>query len=155
MKIRAYTLMEVTIALLISAICITICYTAYSLIGDYFKAFSRKNEIADRVISLRHVIQADFLRSNHVIKSEDGFILSQDSIFIHYQFVEKGILRQFGKLHTDTFALKFAMLETYFEQQEAFETDTIDQVKFTVFLDKNMPVSMQFDKYYSAQNLFR
>ena len=155
MKIKAYTLMEVTVAMLISAICISICYTAYALVGDYYKAFAHKNETVDRLLSLRHVIQADFTKSKNILRSSDGFTLAQDSIFIHYQFAEKGILRKLGEVHTDTFDLKFALLETYFEQVEALEADTIDQVRFTVFLDKQFPVKMQFDKYYSAQDLFK
>ena len=43
-KINAYTLMEVTVAMLLSAICIGIAYSAYDIIGNYYRSFQQKND---------------------------------------------------------------------------------------------------------------
>lgn len=154
-KIKAYTLMEVTVAMLLSAICISICYTAYGIIGDYYHLFHQKNQLADQVISLRHALEKDFLKSSLVLKQEDGFELLVDTTKIHYAFDEHMVLRKLGALHTDTFKLEIQNLKTYFERSEVMEIAIIDQVDFTVFLDKNTSTAIQVKKLYSAKDLFK
>lgn len=154
LKIRAYTLMEVTVAMLLSAICISICYTAYGIIGDYYHLFHQKNESADQVLSLKHALEKDFLKSNYILKQEDGFELLIDTTKIHYSFEEQAVLRKFGAIHTDTFKLQTKALKATFEGKELLEIDTIDQVSFTILLDKNTFTTIEVNKWYSAQNLF-
>jgi prepilin-type N-terminal cleavage/methylation domain-containing protein len=153
MKIKAFTLMEVTVAMLISAICITVCYTAYSIIANYYSSFQLKNQAADHVLSLKQVMEIDFLKSNCLLKTEDGIELLQDSTAIQYTFTNSTVLRKLGVLHTDTFKVQYSNLKTYFETNEIVETDTIDRVNFTVLLNQTS-VPIQINKYYSAKDLF-
>lgn len=147
--------MEVTVAMLLSAICISICYTAYSIIGDYYRLFHQKNETADQVLSLRHVLEKDFLKSSYILKQEDGFELLIDTTKIHYTFDEHAVLRKFGEIHTDTFKVETQNLKTYFDGVELMEIDTIDQIGFTILLAKNTPTTIQLNKLYSAKDLFK
>lgn len=146
--------MEVTVAMLIAAVCITACYTAYGLVSTYYRTFQQKNETAAVVMSLKQVIETDFLKSKGILKSEDGFELLQDSTKISYHFNEGRILRALANIHTDTFKLQFDQLGTYFENQPVVTADTIDQISFTTFLGQRVPVRLQINKHYSAKDLF-
>ncbi len=136
-KIKAYTLMEVTVAMLLSAITITICYTAYGIMTNYFKTFHDNVQ-----------------KSNYLLKTTKGFELLQDSTHINYLVNDDYVLRQLNELRTDTFKLKVAELKSFFEYKEIMEPDTIDQINFKLFIQKDVPITIQINKYYSAAALF-
>ena len=146
--------MEVTIAMLISAIAISICYTAYEIIGSYYKTFQEKNKVADNVLSLIHIMERDFLRSSHILNNNDGLAIDQDSLTVYYVFKDDVILRRMSELHTDTFDLKHHGIKFFFEGTEVIEADTVDQVKLDLELDKKETVTIQLFKHYSAKDLF-
>jgi Tfp pilus assembly protein PilE len=127
MKIKAYTIMEVTIAMLLFAIVVSICYTAYGIVSSYYSTFHQKNKTANDIISLKNVMEHDFLKSNCILKSDDGFDVFVDTTKIKYSFTDQGISRTFSTLHTDS---------------------------FTVVVDKKMTIPMQINKHYSAKDLF-
>jgi hypothetical protein len=147
--------MEVTIAMLLSAICISICYTAYGIIGNYYAKFQQKNQTANTVLALRQVLARDFLKSKLIIHHEDGLELQQDGLSIYYNFSPETIQRRLNEEHTDTFSLKYHDLRYTFEGREIMVADTIDQLNFKIILDSLTTVPVQFNKKYSAENLFK
>lgn len=155
MKIKAYTLMEVTVAMLLSAICMSICYTAYYIITGYYTSFHQKNKTANEVLVLRHMLEGDFLKSRLVFRTEDSITLQVDTTKIYYVFTKDGILRKFGALPIDTFKLQSADLKTHFEHQEVLDTGIIDRLNFTVLLAGKLAVPIQIHTFYSAKDLFK
>jgi hypothetical protein len=154
-KVNAYTLMEVTLAMLLSAISITICYTAYGLIGNYYKTFGRRNESADVVLSLRHVLEKDFLNGKYVLHGEEGIEIVSDSSKIDYKFRDGCITREINMLHVDTFEVAPSHFVSFFEGREAVQADTLDEIRFVIQLDSTVSVPLGFHKKYSAHDLFR
>jgi hypothetical protein len=146
--------MEVTVAMLLSAIAISICYTAYGLISNYYTAFHQKNQTADELIDLKHAMELDFNKSPVVLKSDSGITLLVDSINIHYIFLDQKILRKLSNKHTDTFKLEHNSLTTSFEAQQVLAADTIDQLNFNVLVPKKTNIPIQVNKFYSAKDLF-
>lgn len=155
MKIKAYTLMEVTVAMLLSAICISICYSAYQIITGYYTSFHQKNKIASEVLFLRHSLEGDFLKSKLVMRNEAGIVLQIDRTKVYYAFNENAIVRKLDTLPADTFELKTGNFKTYFEQQELVEGGRIDQLNFSIFLAEKLAVPIQVNTFYSAQDLFK
>lgn len=153
-KIKAYTLMEVTIAMLLSAICISICYSAYGIIGSYYQTFKLKNETADAALSLRHVLEKDFLKSKLVLSTDSGLMMQRDSSTILYTFREKAILRELPELHTDTFKVSYSGLQFFFEGEILEQKDTVDRMDLEILLDKAAVAKIRVEKKYSAENLF-
>lgn len=154
-KINAYTLMEVTVAMLLSAICIGIAYSAFDIIGNYYRTFQQKNEKADALLSIREVLSKDFQKSKLVMNTPDGILLEQDSVNINYVFEADRILRQIPSLRTDTFKVVWKDKYAGFEGNEVLEPDTIDLLKLKITLDQHSLVPLTFYKHYSAQNLFQ
>lgn len=154
MKIKAYTLLEVTIAMLLSAICITICYTVYGIVTSYYITFHEKNEVADGIMSLKYSLAHDFSKGKYVFKSDSGLTVQVDTTKIFYSFSNQQVLRKMNELHTDTFKVQAGLLLTYFENVEVNSADTIDQINFSVLL-KGTIIPIQVNKYYSATDLFK
>ncbi len=154
-KVYAYTLMEVTLAMLLSAIAITVCYTAYGLIGNYYKTFGRQNESADVVLSLRHVLEKDFLNGKYILYGEEGIEIVSDSSKVDYKFRGGCITREINRLHVDTFKVAPSHFVSFFEGREAVQSDTLDEIRFVIQLDSMVSVPLGFHKKYSAHDLFR
>ncbi|MDQ0966826.1 Tfp pilus assembly protein PilE [Flavobacterium sp. W4I14] len=154
-RINAYTLMEVTLAMLLSAISITVCYTAYGLVANYYKTFARRNESADVVLSLRHVLEKDFLNGKYVLHGEEGIEIVSDSSKIGYKFRGGCITREINLLHVDTFKVAPSHFVSFFEGREAVKADTLDEIRFVIQLDSTVSVPLGFHKKYSAHDLFR
>jgi Tfp pilus assembly protein PilE len=153
-QIKAYTLMEVTVAMLLSAICITLCYSAYGIITGYYHEFGKKNETIAAVLSLKQVLERDFLKSKYVLRNENEIILINDSTNIKYLFDSNFVARNFNELHTDTFKLTTTGFAASFEKIEIVNTDTIDHLSFDAILPKHKIVPIQINKIYSSENLF-
>lgn len=153
-KISAYTLMEVTVAMLLSALTITICYSAYGIVTNYFSIFEEKNALATEALLLRHTLERDAERSEYLLRTSDGFVFLQDSMNVNYVFTDTAILRRLNELHTDTFKFQTNQLKSSFEGIEIAEPDTIDQLGFKLNLKKGNVVSIQLNKHYSATALF-
>ena len=154
-KLNAFTLMEVTVAMLISAICITICYTAYSLIQGYYIRFAERNQQADLVLNLKHVLERDFQKALHVIKTEEGLVIQEDSVTIDYSFDDQQILRSIEELHTDTFTIPVQKVNFYFEDREANIADTIDRLHIMLLMNKDINMPLYINKNYSSADLFK
>lgn len=152
-RIEAYTLMEVAIAMLLAAICISICYTAYGMVGDYFQAFQKRNAAAEEVLTLRRTMEKDILRGRYLIRSTDGIDIVGDSLGISYHFAEKAVLRKLKDLRTDSFHVTAAQTHFLFEGREALELDTVDQVNFMLTPDKQSAIPIALTKLYSAHDL--
>lgn len=154
-KLAAFTLMEVTVAMLISGLVITICYTAYGLIQGYYMRFGEKNKASSLVLDLKHVLERDFIKAVHIIRTEDGFVVRQDSLVVNYIFNDKQVLREVKDLHTDTFAMPVQKMDFYFEGHEVHTADTVDQVNLELQMNKDTKVPVQLNKYYSSADLFK
>ncbi|MBB5649133.1 prepilin-type N-terminal cleavage/methylation domain-containing protein [Pedobacter cryoconitis] len=154
-KVHAFTLMEITVAMLISGLVITICYTAYGLIQGYYIRFGEKNKTSSLVLDLKHVLERDFFKAVHIIRTENGFVVQQDSLVVDYIFNDKQVLRQIESLHTDTFAMPVQKINFYFEGREAQITDTVDRINLELQMNKDTQVPIQVNKCYSSVDLFR
>lgn len=152
--IKAYTLMEMTVAMLLAAISITICYSAYGIVSGYFIGFQQKNKQAQDVLMFTHAMERDLQRCNLVLRLEDGVELQCDSVNVNYHFAGKYILRVLGEFKTDTIQLEHTSVLAFFEGSEVNTTDTIDRINLSIVLAQK-PIPLQFRKNYSSANLFQ
>ena len=154
-KIRAYTLMEITVAMLLVAVCMSICYAGYGLIEAYFKEFQKKNAITQDILALNNTMDRDFLKASYLIRTADGIKLQYPAHQIFYHFGENAVLRTVSELRTDSFHLRPADIRFQFKGKEANEQDTVDQVIFYLDTDGQPKIPVTKRKLYSAQDLLR
>ena len=154
-KINAYTLMEITVSMLLAAICISVCYSAYGLINNYFNAFKKKNVLNQEVLTLNGTMDRDFLKANYIIRTADGMSIESPNQLIHYHFVGQEVIRSVSGLRTDSFHLSPVNTFFSFRGHEVNELDTIDQVSLYINIDGKRKISIAKNKQYSACDLLR
>jgi Tfp pilus assembly protein PilE len=153
-KVPAFTLMEVTISMLIAAIAIAITYTAYRIVNGTYINYTRKQDRIAAFTVADKLLKKDFLQADQIIRSADGLDLRSENGFVRYQFKEEYILREQSALQTDTFKLPVKSVLFSFENQAIAEGDTVDQLSLETLVE-NENVPLIYHKIYSAQNLFK
>lgn len=152
-KLPGFTLMEVTIAMLMAAITIAITFTAYRIVsGSYFN-FNKKQEKVATLTTIDKLLKQDFIKARTIIKTSDGIFFEVNDGIITYSFKDSYILRDQFSLGIDTFKLQVNDLNCSFENEVAEEGREVDMLSFKTQLDGDL-IPMQYQKIYSAQDLF-
>src|SRR5580698_10524610 len=118
-RLRAFTLMEVTIALLIAALLIGITYTAYSIIIKSYGSYTRKNQDMAVLVRLNEWLKKDFIRADTISKDTSGVVFYSPGHRVQYRFDPDFIIR--SEFRADTFKVKAQAIITSFEAQPVTE----------------------------------
>ncbi|MDB5122339.1 MAG: hypothetical protein JWP94_468 [Mucilaginibacter sp.] len=157
-KIKGYTIMEVTVTMLVAGILIGITYTMYSLIYKSYGAFDRKNQDMVVLASLDGVLARDFNRAEFVLKDTDGLSLRYNGHRIRYQFEPDYVTRT--DTRTDTFKVKAEEVTTSFDGKPAnqgfpaAEQNKVDELALSILYGKER-IPFHYFKSYSSANLFQ
>jgi hypothetical protein len=155
-KLKAFTIMEVTIVMLVSAIVIAITYTAFSIVNRSLRAFNRQHQDMAIVLQLDRVLRIDIDRAELMLRDTDGVILKNSSRTIKYQFVSDYVLRK--ELSIDTFKVKIDSISTTFENKQVNVTEErqdesrVDELDVNIHL-QNENIPYYYHKQYSSENL--
>jgi type II secretory pathway component PulJ len=154
-KLPAFTIMEVTIAMLVSAILIAIVYTAFAIVSRSYSGFVFKNEEAAGLVQLDLLLKRDFRRADLITRTDSGIVLKNDKDVTRYMFETNDIVRINGI--TDTFKVKTDHTAMLFEQQAVDITSDkpalVDELNLDLVF-QNEKIRLRYYKPYSAVNLF-
>jgi len=156
-RVKAFTIIEVTITMLISAIVIGITYSVYSIVSYSYSSFNSKNENMAVVLRLDELLRKDFDRSQCIVKDTSGITFQAAGRLIKYKFDPDYILRI--DLITDTFKVKPDTANVFFETKPINEIETsaeqnqIDELNLTL-TSQNEKITYHYHKVYSSENLF-
>ena len=157
-KVKAFTLMELTVAMLISALVIGITYTSYGIIVKYYSSFDNKDKEMAVLASLDHVLKRDFERAETVLKDTSGIVIKVDSDVVKYEFAPDFIIRRTTR--ADTFKVTVQNLDMTFEQNPVNELQTeaeqnrVDELTFSLRY-QNETIPYHYHKLYSSENLIQ
>jgi len=152
-KVPAFTLMEVTIAMLIAGIAIAITFTTYRVVSGSYAGFTRKqNELAG-FVTLDKLLKQDFMAAIKVLKTAEGLTMQMEGGLINYRVEPSFILRDQFSLRTDTFKLLINEPGFSFENEAVEEGQVIDQFGFETSVQGQL-ITNHYQKLYSAQELF-
>jgi prepilin-type N-terminal cleavage/methylation domain-containing protein len=152
-KVASFTLIEVTIAMLIASVLISITYTAYTIVAKLYSDFTAKQEKASNVTLLNKLVNMDFLSGEKIIRTPDGFQVNSQVGKIHYIVTKDFIVRDQFSLRTDTFSISIPEKVYYFQKQQVESGGIIDEVHLSIFLSGYV-IPLNYYKQYSSQNLF-
>ena len=148
--------MEVTIAMLLSAIVIGLTYTVFSLVTRSYQSYQTKHRQMATLLSLDGLLRRDFDRVELILKDTDGIVLANKNNLIKYRFYPDYVLRK--GIATDTFRLKTDSIAMSFEGKTIDSSGTgeedsrLDELDMQVTLQKeNIPY--YYHKIYSSANL--
>lgn len=157
-RVNGFTLMELTVAMLISAIVVGITYSVYLIVIKSYHGFEARNQRVSTLIHFDHVLKRDFDKADIVLKDSAGVAMVKSGTTIKYAFYPEFILRESSK--TDTFKLNTENVTAYFENiplselQADTELNRVDKFAFTI-ISAGDSIPCHYLKYYSSKNLIQ
>lgn len=129
-KVKAYTVIEMLVVMLISAISIGITYTTYRIFANQYLTYKHNAEDIAQYVVLDRLLSTDFLKSDKVLKTGDGLLIQSKLKEVHYEFREEYVLRRDQSL-VDTFKVNPFHVTYWWNAQEQHLPDRlVDQLKF-------------------------
>ncbi|TKC09085.1 hypothetical protein [Pedobacter frigoris] len=153
-KLPAFTIMEVTISMLVAGIAIAIAFTAFRIVSGSYSGFTKKQEKVAALTTLDKVLKQDFLKADSIVRTEDGLVLKVKEGLITYQFDDQYLVRDQLSLRQDTFKMPVHELVLSFEKRVSEAGDRVDQLSFKTEADGDL-IPLQYQKIYSAKDLFQ
>lgn len=160
-KVKAYTILEVVIAMLVSVVVIFITYTAYSIVSRSYGNFRSKNEDMAILARLDQLLLRDFERAEVINGSGNQVSMTRDNgRMVSYEFANGYVVRT--DQIVDTFKVSTEKYQTLFEGKplgdgeeldvKNKESDRLDELSFAVTY-KNETIPYHYYKRYSSLNL--
>lgn len=155
-ELKAFTIMETVVAMLLSAIAIGLTYTIYSIFTQTYSAYTHKNQLLAIPVRVEQLLSRDFDKASNISRSDSGIVFASDQQPVSYQFSSDYIVR--NQLVSDTFKVKVEQFSSFFEKSTVIETDSVSnknrvdelQIKLSI---ENQPITYHFFKQYSSANL--
>ncbi len=152
-KVKAFTLMELLVSMLISGIVISIIYLCYEIIYKQYLGYKDTNHTISQAVLLNSLLKTDFTQAAYITKSEEGLLFSESGGHTTgYRFNELFVLREVNDVK-DTFFIPVREIRIRFqkEEQEA-PSGLIDELSFdSNILDQQE--HFQYHKQYGADVL--
>ena len=152
-KVASFTVIEVTIAMLIAAIAISITYTAYNIVGKLYLDYTTTQKKYSQVTLLNELLNLDCISAERIIRTREGFQVNSRKGEIQYIITDDFIIRDQFSLRRDTFMLSVSSKIYYFEGQQTENEEAIDQISLSVG-SLGYIIPLKYYKQYSSQNLF-
>jgi hypothetical protein len=157
-RVKAFTIMEVTVAMLLAAIVIAITYTVYTIIIRSYSSYNAKNSNMAVLIRLDELLRKDFEKAEIIYKTESGLSCTNGNKVAIYEFKPDAVIRTSGI--TDTFKVEVQAVSILFEHAPVSESATsdeetrVDEMQADLFLD-GRKITNGYYKHYSSQNLIQ
>ena len=155
-RVQAFTIMEVTITMLVAAILIGITYTTYTIVSRSYLSFKAKNDGMAVLERLDELLKKDFDRSEIVLKDTSGLSFKIKNDLVKYTITPDYIIRVSAV--TDTFKVKNEGVRLLFDQVPIDdlnineEKNRLDELDLTV-LYQDEKIAYHYHKIYSSADL--
>lgn len=149
-KLASFTIIELTVSLLISSIVISIGYYAYLLASRQFDKYLIRSSIINEYYLIEKVLQTDFDRSDEIRDSATGLLVfeSESKGLIRYELTNEFIIRR-----TEDLADSFKVNNPQLDLLHVDNASGMVRVAKLVFGMGNESFSLIFRKQYSSEQL--
>ena len=153
LKIRAFTVIELIMTLLISSVVIGIVFYAYLLFNNQFTRYQQKSISIDEFVIFQKALQTD-LESAGVVKNimanEIACYNGVNDKIVQYNFNSNFIIRSFEE-NLDSFEIKNSGCQAGFVNDHS---DLVEKLIVNITI-ANVPFNAIFKKQYSACQLMK
>lgn len=146
-KIRAFSLVELTVTLILSFFVVSILYLSYQIMKNQFRNEYQKQ--LSHLVLLKSGIEMDFFYADTLTIEQHQLVVFRDGKVVRYQFLNDAILKE-SNLRKDTLysgacAARFYQLEN---------CNWINRLTVTLSTEKDQ-VEMSFNKVYTPGRTFK
>lgn len=153
-KLKAFTLTELLVAMVVSAIVIAVAYQIYSIASMQFGEYKKVNDKISNEVVLKGLLNMDFFTSTAVLqRSENSIEIHKQDTLIEYAWNEFFVLRTKNNMR-DTFFLEVESSELRFKNKAQKQGGLVDELEL-VSKDSGAERVFCFFKEYSADVLMR
>jgi Tfp pilus assembly protein FimT len=155
-KVNAFTILELVITMMISAILIGLTFTIYGIVTRSYQSFSKKNDEVMVMLTLDRLLRSDFSKAEAVRRQGSKILIIAHRDTVCYAFESGFLIRTHGI--TDTFRVDHQQLDSKFEGRppETNPDSAVlqDELSFSVtYHDQVIPY--HYFKQYSSETLFQ
>lgn len=157
-RVPAFTIMELTVAMLISAIVIGLMYSAYAIISKSYLSFVDRNSKTSTLAFLDRRLSRDIDKAEIIWRDSNTVTMRSNKDTVIYRFQADRVIRQ--KLLADTFKISTESFSTSFESVPVEgntpdgEEKKIDDLQIVLLAD-GQKIPYHYHKSYSSVNLFQ
>ncbi|GGH22124.1 PulJ/GspJ family protein [Mucilaginibacter phyllosphaerae] len=156
LKVKAFTILELVITMMISAILIGLTFTIYGIVTRSYHSFSKKNDEVMVMLTLDRLLRRDFSKAEAVRRQGLKVLIIGQNDTTSYTFDSGFLVRTRGI--TDTFRVDYQQLDSKFEGRppETNPDSAVlqDELSFSItYHDQVIPY--HYFKQYSSETLFQ
>ncbi len=149
-KIKAFTLIELIVVLLLTSLVITITFYTFQVAKNYYLHFDKKENQVTALIRFNAVLQSDFTKSQYAEGNSKVVTCYFEKKQISYRFMNEYIIREQVGVR-DTFYCQASHLKYFFENAILMSDQrVIDEFQF---FDDQAQINYHFKKVYATADL--
>lgn len=149
-QLKAFTLLELLVAMAITGIVVSIAGLAFSLLDKQVSGYRSESALVNSVFALHGRMQRDIMDAASVNKDEQDIIIERrNRTVIKYTFGDKYVLFAANE-RTDTFFVAAENIKAFFMQEEA--EGLIDELYFEAKVN-DQKETFHYTKQYTAGEL--
>ena len=153
-KIKAFTLTELVVVMLISAVVAALSYGGYRIITSQLARYTASGRGLLDHARLHYLLEKDFAQAGQINRRQNGITCTtSEGNSVSYRFLADRIVRKQQSL-TDTFKTNLWNLELLFEGKAAGDGGLADEIAFQA-TDEGEPLYFHFTKTYAPDVLMR
>jgi hypothetical protein len=153
-KIRSYTIMEMIVVMIISAIVVGTAYNTYRIVFQQYLTMRNTSEILRQMSLLDVLISRDVDNCNYIRRTHEGFSCHYEINEINY-YLEKDLVLRAEGLVMDTFRISPLNIDMKYNNVDVMQVSSyVDRITFE-HRYKDETISFAFQKKYGADFLMK
>jgi len=152
-KLKAFTILELMVTMIISSLVIGIIYTSYDFIGKQFISYKVVNEEITEAMTSNSLINRDINDAGYIQKTTGGIhIIYKKEKSLNYIFEVQYVIREINNVR-DTFSIPIFNVEMRLLNEKQLQTGgLIDELLLTTQVTGETQ-QFRFKKQYAADVL--
>jgi hypothetical protein len=150
-KIKAYTISEMLVVMLLSAIVISVAYTVLNIFNLQYLNYKNTRDDIYNLDLLDRLMVVDFSNADNIIKDENRYIFNFPARQVTYAFSDSLISRTENQVE-DRFEFQTKGVSALFFKIEVQPLALVDELRFEIVI-KDQNFNFHYQKLYAADVL--
>ena len=150
-QLSAFTLMEIMVALSITAVVLSLSFYGFQLLQLQFTQYQKQQDKVAQSRRCLTLLQRDVESCQYLYKVDQQLQLLSQQDTLWYTFLPQLVIRQYGGIHRDSFIANVRCKQAWFEDQKTND-GLIDELTLSIAMTEFVK-TLSLQKIYSAEDL--
>nr|WP_321355533.1 prepilin-type N-terminal cleavage/methylation domain-containing protein [uncultured Draconibacterium sp.] len=153
-RIRAYTLIELTVSLIVGSLLIIFIWTGYYFITKHYNEWNNKNQWVREIALLDQQLRSDIKKADVVLNNRNEInIYTEDTIKLTYMINDNSIIRNTNG-RRDSFALNITNINYKYLELNEEKSSTVSSINIILQLNEEEELKLVFSKEYDSKFIY-